>query len=162
MAVVASINRGDLKQSDVHEAGADRIGALGFADALGALLLRLKGRDLKVWKSALAILVKRVRPKNKPRGIYQRICQVVLAEWLEHRCGHCGGKGFVISSDVERTCPSCDGTRIGRHSDEQRMRLTGIDHKSYPKWAPVFGEAHVCISNADSRCGRQIARQLER
>lgn len=166
-AVRHTIAAGDLRQSAVHEAGADQMGAMALTrEPLGAALWRiLDDHDAIAYQRALQLLVLRVRPRggHHGRSIYAKICRQVLNEWLDNKCRRCAGRGYMVAeNEVKSTCTVCDGTRLRRPSDAERMRETGLDRRAYPKWEKIFGEAHRTLSDADTLHGRRMGRQLRR
>lgn len=166
--LASDLARGNLTHSPIHETAADRIGALGLSDRLGAAMWRvLAEHDASALKSAVFLLAKLVG-KGKRAGAGRRtllinLCWLVVQERLADKCRRCQGRGFIYNAaGIADACVSCGGTRIGRHSDTERMRLLGWSKETYRKWEAEFAHAHEKLANAEARVSRQISRQLER
>lgn len=161
------ISHGDMAQSDTEETGADRIGALARADPLGAALWRVTGNlDVGSFISARGYLVERLRAKNPKHATstLMAVAQKAMEEWLACLCERCGGRKFVVDEDtaVRSTCPDCQGTGRGRHSDSDRMSALKLNNRGYANVVSVFVQAHELLNAADSRVDRQVSYQLER
>ena len=167
--LVSDIRSGRLTHSPLQETGADRIGAMGLSDRLGAALWRVLGEhDPEATRRAVVLLAKMLAPRimsmgKSRRKALLRLCWLALQEKLADKCRKCSGRGFTYTAvGTADACTACDGTRIGRHSDSERIRLMGCSREDYQRYAPIFAEAHGIIGDAEVRVGRQIARQLER
>lgn len=162
--IAFTIASGDLTHSPLIETGADRMGALAFADPLGAALWRLLiDHDKHAWVAAREALRKKISNRRDDPVIYRRLCDAVLAEWMVPWCKKCGGRGSKGEhGEVKVACTACDATGVGRHSDADRMRVMGFNRGQLVKWEGKFALAHRKLSEADSQTGREVANQLER
>lgn len=163
-AMSATISRGDLKQSPLVETGADRMGALGRADSLGAALWRvIADLDVKALIQAAILLARRVRRGRESWDTVQRMTGLVVREWLDSQCSKCGGRGYTVAESLaQHACTLCDGTGRRRHSDAERCRGMNMDRKTYAAWEPRFAAAHAALADANVRVRRDVSRQLER
>lgn len=161
--VASALNSSDLSQSDIIEAAIDRIGALAFSDALGSALWSLKyAGDARSWPRALAILAlrcKRIAPQRKIRA---RLCHLCLVEWVDENCRTCGGRRYIIASNMTPThhCTTCSGTGVRRYSDIWRMREMGLDRHAYRRWERKFAAVHQKISDSDAQVWHDMGEQL--
>ena len=165
--LASDLASGNLTHSPLIETGADRIGALGLSDRLGAAMWRiLAEHDVGATREAIAILSKlltRGRLGRKRSSTLVKLCWVCVQERLADKCRRCHGRGFLIAEgDVRHACTACEGTRIGRHSDTERARRMGWTKEVYRKWEPTFADAHRMLADSEVRVGRQLAKQLER
>ncbi len=164
--VASDIAAGRLTHNPLIETSADRIGALARSDRLGAALWRiLADHDEHCVREAIQLLVYRLRKMEKPKGrdLTQRLCWVVLQEWLANKCKKCHGRGLVYNTEgVASACSACGGTTLRHHSDTERARGLGVREETCVKWTPLFVKAHGMLSDAESRTGRGVAFQLER
>ncbi len=159
------IGSGRLTHSPLEETAADRIGALGRSDPLGAALWRVLGdHDSRAARDAVDLMAHKLRKQRLPgRQMTLRLCWVVLQEWLANKCRKCGGRGLIYSIEgVADACTACGGTARRRHSDSERSRGMGWGKETYAKWEPLFAKAHDVLSSADTWVGRGVAFQLER
>lgn len=163
-AVAVALARADLSDDPNHETGRDRIGALAFADELGVRLQRVRyANDPGAYKSALLLLVKRMAVSVSVRETIQRVCTIVLNEWLDDHCRSCGGRGWAEIAATGRlggVCIPCNGTGARIASEQERMRKLGVSPKSYAKWARHFTRASDIIRDADERAVADARRQL--
>lgn len=159
-----AISSGDLTHNPLIETGADRIGALAFADPLGAALWRiLVDHDRHAWIAARELLRKRISNKRDSPEIYRRLCDTALCEWMLPGCKTCGGRRFKgAHGEAKVACTACDATGVGRHSDAERMRSMKLDKRAYQRFEAKFALAHQKLSEADGRAGTEVANQLER
>ncbi len=165
--LASDLASGNLTHSPLIETGADRIGALGLSDRLGAAMWRiLAEHDVGATREAVAILSKlltRGRLGRKRSASLVRLCWVCVQERLADKCRKCGGRGFIYNKEgVADHCSACEGTRIGRHSDTERARQMGWTKEVYRKWEGSFADAHRLLADSEVRVGRQLSKQLER
>jgi hypothetical protein len=162
--MAATISRGDLRHNVLVETGADRMGALGRSDALGAALWRVTAdMDVGALIQSAVLLARRVRRGRESWDAVQRMCGLVVREWLECQCSKCGGRGYMTTeAQVQHACTLCEGSGRRRHSDAERCRGMGIDKKTYAAWEPRFAAAHAVLADSNVRVRRDAARQLER
>ncbi len=164
-AMASTIAHGDLQQNPLIETGADRMGALGLSDELGAAMWRVTcDHDKHAFIAAEALLAKRLQThRRESPSLLRRLAAVVIREWLDNKCRACSGRGFKIHhASVTHVCPLCQGLTTRRHSDTERIRHLGIPARAYPKWEKRFADAHGLISKANDDVRRQCARQLWR
>lgn len=163
-AITFTISHGDLKHSPLVETGADRMGALGHSDPLGAAVWRVTDdHDAHALIAASVLLAKRIRRGRESLPLLTRLCMAVLVEWLADKCRSCGGIGYVIAqAQVKRACTVCRGEGVRRHSDAERCRAMGFDRKIYQRWESRFAAAHAALADANDRVQRDCRWQLER
>jgi hypothetical protein len=159
-----TIAHGDLRHNILRETGADRIGALGRADPLGAALWRVSDdHDHRSMIAATRMLAQQLRRSRESLPILMRLASAVIREWLDNKCRKCKGRGFMMNEEqVVHVCTHCRGETIRRPSDAERCRALKIDRRAYPKWERRFADAHAVVANANDAARRQVARQLER
>lgn len=158
------IAKGRLVHNPNHESAADRIGALGRSDPLGAALWRVLGQgDKASFREACFRLADRLEPVDVPHSKLVCLCVKFVQEWVGSPCSTCFGRAHVTTdSGVRVQCVDCMGTGRGAHSAENRMDFLGICRGEYSQYAPLFIRARDVLSKADSRVFGQIARELER
>jgi hypothetical protein len=164
-AMAMTISRGDLRHSVLEETGADRMGALGRSDPLGAALWRVTDDlDARALIRAGILLARRVLKGRDDPELILRLSQTVLREWLANRCRKCHGRGFIYANGmVHDVCKVCRGEGVRRHSDSERVRaMQFTDRRMYGKWERRFADAHAALADANFKVRRQAARQLER
>ena len=163
-AMASTIARGDLCHNVLIETGADRMGALGRSDALGAALWRVTDdMDVRALIQSAVLLARRVRRGRENMAMVQRMCAIVVREWLDDKCQKCGGRGYLVAeAQVTHTCTLCRGEGVRRHSDAERCRAMAVDRKAYAQWEPRFAAAHTALADANVRVRRDAARQLGR
>lgn len=163
--IAAAHYSSDLSQSDIRETSIDRIGALAFADALGAVLWALKwAGEARAYAPSVHILSVRSRRLCVDPEMRAKLCRAGLLEWLDDLCHACGGRRMVVATDASpvRTCTVCDGSGKRRHSDQWRARELELDVKVYRKWEPKFAAVQRKIFDAETQAWRDIAKQLGR
>jgi hypothetical protein len=162
--LASDISAGRLTHNPLVETGADRIGALGRSDPLGAALWRiLADHDRTAVKDAVSMMARRLKHAPKGRDVAHQLCWVVLQEWLDDKCKKCKGRGLVYNAEgVADACTVCEGTRLRRYSDTERARAMGWGIDTYRKWEATFAQAHAMLHDADAAVGRGVAYQLER
>lgn len=167
--VVASLTSSNLKENPIAECAIDRIGALGFTDALGKAFWRAKFlKDRGEEKAVVLLLAKRMGKRNnhirhERTPILEAIAAQVVHEAIHENCKACAGRGNTIAhgSQVRHTCTSCSGSGRGRHSDLARMRATGLSKGAYHgKWERRFHDAHQLLTDADQQARRDVKAQL--
>jgi hypothetical protein len=136
---MSAIFGGDLSDDPNCETALDRIMAFAWSDALGAALWRLKwGYDATAFDRALFLLTDRClnKQRRESRRWVQRLCEIVLREWLDDNCRTCGGLRFIMAtgSSAKHVCTVCAGTGLLRPSDQARMREMGLSRHAYAKW----------------------------
>lgn len=163
-AMAATIAHGDLRHDVNRETGADRIGALGRADPLGAALWRVSDdHDARSMIAATRMLAKQIARGRESTTILVRLAAAVIKEWLDNKCRKCKGRGFLMNHDkVTHVCTHCRGETIRRPSDAERCRSLKIDRRAYAKWERRFADAHAVVATANDAARRDVARQLER
>jgi hypothetical protein len=163
-SIAKTISKGDLRHNPLEESGADRMGALGMSDALGAAMLRATAdHDGPSLIAAAALLAKRIRKPGEQLSFLTHLCAAVVREWFFCQCTACAGRGYTMHEGrVKDVCKICRGERTRRHSDTERCRQLGIDRASYRRWESRFAAAHEALANAVAQVGRDCARQLER
>ena len=163
-SVAKSIAKGDLRHNPLEETGADRIGALGLSDPLGAAMWRVVAdHDGPSLIAAASLLARRIRKPGEQLSFLTFLCGAVVREHLDDKCQACGGRGYaMVDGRVKDACKVCRGERTRRHSDTERCRQLGIDRASYRRWEGRFAAAHEALANAVAQVGRDCARQLER
>lgn len=167
--IASDLASGRLTHSPLVETGADRIGGLGLSDRLGAAIWRiLAEHDVGATREAVVLLAKMLAPRGARMGRARHrrllaVCWMAVQEKLADKCRKCSGRGFIFRGEgVQDACTACEGTRIGRHSDTERIKALGCTREEYQRLGPVFAEAHATLGDAEVRVGRQLARQLER
>jgi hypothetical protein len=161
--VAAALNSSDLSHSDIRETHIDRIGALAFANALGAALWALKwAGEARAYPRSVYLLSIRSRRICAEPVMRERLCHAGLLEWLDDLCHACGGRRMVVAEQVKRICTVCDGSGKRRHSDLWRARQLGLEPKAYRKWEPKFTAVQRKIFDAESQAWRDVAEQLGR
>jgi hypothetical protein len=164
-----TFSRGELNHDPNRETGADRIGALGFCDPLGAALWRISmNLDARSWRPAVSLLVDRMRESpsrgSVSDGLLRTVCDIVLHEWMDNLCRVCEGRKFhIVVGGVKSSCVACNGTGRRRHSDMDRAVSSGVTVGYYRhNLEPLFASAHEEVFRADTLVSRQLAKQLER
>lgn len=165
--LATALTGSNLKANDNYEAAIDRIGALASATTFGSHLWRVRWcNDANSFDPARTLLAQRMRGAIKSRDIRIKLCTQVLHEWLHDLCMACNGIGSHVVEGTGRTgqsCVPCNGTGIGRHSDQERMRSLGINSGAYyAKWERRFSQAHNIISETDSATQRAVKDALGR
>jgi predicted RNA-binding Zn-ribbon protein involved in translation (DUF1610 family) len=155
---------GRLTHNPNRETSADRIGALGRADALGAALWRVLGLgDPGSFREAIELLYERMVRSYQRSPLMKRLCLKAIEEWLGCPCPVCGGRSHAVNKDGVRVeCTECGGTGRGSHSHEARMKFLHIGKKDYAQLLSAFDHAKGLLSVADGMVSGQISRQLER
>lgn len=140
-----------------------KLGALGMADALGALLWRLKYKgDARVTRRCIVLLAERlredhrwqrtVRGRGRTRGaagkqeavqadIIDRLAFRVLMEWVNDRCTTCHGRGSIGSIGSVVLCPACSGScrQPAKILDPARALDLGVSRSQYlTRWQWVI------------------------
>lgn len=114
----------------------DRVTALGFAPALGSLLIRLKvGNDHKCYSEAVELVATRLytigRRKNWGHmGRMRRVAAEAIRAHLLDMCRGCGGRGFIPRNygpgsredDAGDICRECGGTGKAPRNVQNRAR----------------------------------------
>lgn len=141
--------------------GDTKLGALGLADALGAMLWRLKYKgDHRVAARALVLLANRLREdhrwartvsgRGRTRGasgdqigaapdLIDRLAFRVLMEWVNDRCTTCHGRGTVGQMGSLSLCPSCNGSSKQPPQHSTRARDLGVSRSQYhTRWEWVI------------------------
>ena len=156
-----TLAHGDLAQNPREETGADRLGALARSDPLGAALWRIVGsHDVVAFRKAITLLAARLH--NPESSTTRAIARRAIEEWLICICDTCNGRKFVTDDKgVRSTCHVCHGSGRGRTSDDERIRAMHLSRRQYAHLTTEFDAAHTALTKADSRCGRQVAYQLE-
>lgn len=166
MVIVKALQGLDMLDDPLRETGLDRIGALACSDPLGAALWRVKwAGDPRSMKTALALLVKRVRKPHEARTMVVKLCQTVLQEWLDELCRHCDGRGAMVTPGTpvaRHSCPVCNGTGVRKPSEQRRAAKLGFQVATYRRWEARFRRVELAIRRADSAVWGQVAAQLER
>ncbi len=160
-----AVNSSDLSPSYLRETDVDRIGALAFADALGAALLALKdAMDARAYPRALALLVRDSRAVCGDRAMRTKLCKLALDEWVFDLCDRCHGRGHLVATTVApgRPCTFCGGSGKRQPSDARRANKLGLDVRAYRKWETRYNAVQNRIAAAESLARWQIASQLER
>lgn len=164
--LVASLLGSNMTGSPLHETALDRIGALAFADPLGAAAFRAKYcRDHREIRHAHQLLTKRVRRHTDNRHAVARVCALVLDEWLDDNCHSCSGRGHAVVVGVPvsgKACPTCGGTGKRPVSEQRRAVRLGIPVAAYLRWVAKCNRAELTLANAESAVWRELAFQLER
>lgn len=116
-AVIASRERGAtspgpqgvLRAFALSTAGANRLG-----EALWTL--KYEARDKREAFKVAALLLRRALPDPDPRlfGVFERVVNAALTEWLFDQCGKCRGRGRTgagreIIETKRVPCPTCQG-----------------------------------------------------
>lgn len=167
-ALTSTIAHGDLKHNMLgsinEETGADRMGALGRSDALGAAMLRVTAdHDARELKRAAILLAHKLQRGRESLTMLIKICAIVIHEWLADKCTACGGRRYMISqTGVADACTVCNGEGVRRHSDAERCRAMKFDSRTYPKWERRFADAHSALAAANTGVIRDCSKQLER
>ncbi len=167
-ALTSTIARGDLKHNMLgsidEETGADRMGALGMSDELGAAMLRVTAdHDRHELKRAAILLAHRLRRGRESLSMLIKISMIVIQEWLADKCLACGGRRYLISeSGVIDSCTVCNGEGTRRHSDTERCRALKLDQRAYARWERRFADAHSALSDGNVQVIRDCGKQLER
>lgn len=114
----------------------DRVTALGFSDALGSLLIRLRvDLDHRCHAQAVDTVAYRLRTIGKNKGWghmgrMQRVAAEAIRYHLLDMCRGCGGRGFVPSkygpgireSEEGAVCAECGGTGMAPRNVPGRAR----------------------------------------
>lgn len=171
---VCSLNASTLRDDEDHHA-AEPLFAAAVADmtgaGLGALLTRVKFADgsvRKTFESGTQNLAQLVRlwteavvQKGKDRrwvknedvaiahGLYKRVAQASLAQWLDGRCMVCAGTG-VSALMGNRSCHTCKGSGVADIS-----HLCGYEKKIALDMVSEL--AALCDSHA-RRAGARLRR----
>lgn len=115
-----------------------RIAALGRAAAeapLGAAITRWVGAmEASSYVRVVSILTLLLRDRYAfdDETMACRIAQQACLEFNDWACRNCGGRGEAVSGEGLRfTCPTCNGTRLHRYSDQSRMASMLISAGQY-------------------------------
>jgi hypothetical protein len=163
--VACTLASGDLNHNPLVESGADRIGALAAAPLLGSLLWRYKWANDQAAGIRAKEVLKAVMLGTKSDAVVERICEIVVDEWVFDKCVACYGRGYSIMDGTpiaRAACRVCNGSRVWRHSDAQRRLQLGPYRKLYAKVEHHFGRAHAKIAATDWAAMRAVKRELER
>ena len=163
-----SINSSDLETHE-HESAIDRIGALGRATALSSALWRLgPGGDTTSTGSALKHLLRKAQRRTKVyKGhkdfkMLNRICYMVLSEWLKPQCRTCDGRAQIENNQLTVICHICGGTGLHRYSDMERCHQLDIEPVAYRRFEKIVADVWLCLSGADAGAIYTCRQQLER
>ena len=97
-----------------------------------------------------------------------RICYLVLSEWLNPQCRTCDGRGkFEADQESSGTratviCHICDGTGLHRYSDIERCHQLDIEPVAYRRFEKTVADVWLCLSGADAGAVYTCRQQLER
>ena len=163
--VARAINARDLSPSFLRETSVDRIGALAFADPLGAALWALKwAGDPRAYERALALLLQRTKRVCGDVGMRGRLCRAALLEWLDDICRNCLGRGLLTATPTApvRVCHVCQGTGRRGINEAWRAKQLGIDVTAYRKWERRYASVQRRIVDAELQACLDVARQLGR
>ncbi len=73
-------------------------------------------------------------------------------------CRRCGGGGVTHS---QRQCRACGGSGAGREmSAREKARAVGVDHKSWPTYAPRLDVLLLELSFFDDHIARHVRRRV--
>lgn len=153
-----------LEWNPLTEAAIDRVAASGRAQTLGVLLWRAKymlesSAYQNALKLALGVYEERYRDSEE---VAKAIVTQALREYLAPACRSCKGVGEMMVNLRRIVCETCGGSKIHRHSDEERARLMqisyGLTKKSAHKVAWMLG----MLGNEDKLVNRELNIQLER
>lgn len=167
-ALTSTISHGDLKHNMLgsinEETGADRMGALGCSDHLGAAMLRVTAdHDVRELKRAAILLAHQLQRGRESLSMLIKISAIVINEWLADKCIACGGRRYMISqTGVADACTVCNGEGVRRHSDTERRLAMKMSEHAYSKWERRFADAHEALSACNSKVLRDCSKQLER
>lgn len=159
-----ALSAGQLRHNSLTTSGADIIGALAAASDLGSGLMRVKWANDKTSVHPMAILLgKRLRRAGEASRFVLRLANIVLQEFVDTRCHHCGGTGNVINADrVVSSCTHCRGTGIAQISDQRRIRALRCDEDSYnKKWKQRMALGHSILSEHESDTRTVMQKQLK-
>lgn len=156
-----------------------KLAALGKADALGAMLWRLKYKgDAKVTRRCIVLLASQlredhrwqrtVRGRGRTRGaavkqeavhadMIDRLAFRVLMEWVNDRCTTCHGRGSLGSIGSVLLCTSCDGSgrQPAKILDPARAMDLGVSRSQYlMRWQWVIEALLAQLGQVDEdvRC----------
>lgn len=163
--VAVALNASDLSASDLRETAIDRIGALAFADPLGARLWALKwANDASAFDRALGLLSQRSKRAARDVIMRRKLCRMAIEEWLYDLCLTCGGRGIRVATEFApvRHCEACDGSGRRQPSELGRARALGLEVNAWRKWEPNYGLVQRKLVDAEERAWLDIARQLGR
>lgn len=142
----AAINSGNLRSDETHS-DVDIVGALGFANRLGAELQHLcSAGQLTSFSRAASLLADTLRRsmRRKKMGISANDAELVanqaLKEWLVRACYVCNGSGEVLlnyrggEDGTRGMCPSCNGTGLYLPTWHERRHHMGLGVDAEKDW----------------------------
>ncbi len=163
--VASAIHSRNLADDPTCETPLNRILAFAHVPPLGSSLWRLRyANDHREFQPAVA-LVARTLGSGARNQLVHRIAYRSLWEWLDDLCQQCLGRGHIViegTPHARDVCKKCNGNRLHRYSDQDRIRSAALPPKAYPKWEPVFSKAHTLIASADENAWHTVAYKLER
>lgn len=173
-------SQGRVRDGDV------KLGALGMADALGALLWRLKYRgDAGVTRRVRALMADRLRTDRRwqhalrgrahgrrgrganqdaPRlasDVIHRLVFRVLNEWLNERCTTCHGRGSVGIIGAVHMCTGCRGSGRQPAQHAVRWRDLGVTREQYgAHWQNVIESLLTQLAVIDDDVKKTLKSQI--
>lgn len=162
--IARTLAQGDLKHDPLTTSGADVVGAMAFTERMGSLLKRvLVGNDKAAVEPAAQLLARKISNGVLNRGLMAKIARIALQEYVDARCGSCGGRGTVLDkfSRVKRLCGKCFGNGIARIDDRRRIVALGCSEDAYnKKWRQKFDEAYNVLQEHDRASDDTIRANL--
>jgi len=141
----SALNSGNLRSDEIHT-DVDVVGALGFANRLGAELQHLcSAGQLSSFSRAVALLADTTRRsmRRKKMGISAvdaaKVSCQALKEWLVRACYVCNGTGEVLlnyrgEEGQKGRCPSCNGTGLYIPTWHERRHHMGLGADEESGW----------------------------
>jgi hypothetical protein len=144
-SLASAINSSHLEEKE-WETSIDKIKALGYTAkeyAIGIDAIHLiDSLQPQAYKQIIYLLARKANAKfsiKAPRSMTIKICNQVIKETAFPQCRTCDGRGEARNDEQVITCPSCQGSRMHRHSDIERAQALQIPLEAYSKhWARRF------------------------
>lgn len=160
--IATDVRSSDLAWLDREEKSIDRITALGFSDALGAALFRLKfARDAYAGKKAILLLAhKTTRNFGFVHSYAAKLAEACVKEFVLDHCMTCNGTGLVVTAGHSDKCPKCGGSGVKTYSDNERAMAAGLPVEAWHKHQKNFDRTMTCMMSSVAASGAKVSHLL--